>query len=122
MISFRANSALPRVIAWILAVTVAVVSVVPPDLRPETAVPHYFEHFLAFAALGAAFALGYERSPNTLAMFLVAYCAVIEIMQLFVPGRHARLLDFATDALASCFGVAVASVIKMLYNRSTRLT
>jgi VanZ family protein len=121
MILFRPNSGLPRIIAWIWGVTVAVVSIVPPELRPESGVPHYFEHFLAYAALGAAFGLGYVRSPNTLAILLVAYCALIETAQIFVPGRHARLFDFATDALAACFGVALVSVVRMLY-RSTRLT
>jgi VanZ family protein len=119
MISRRLNSVAARVVAWILAVTVAVLSIVPPELRPETGVPHYFEHFLIYAAMAAAFGLGYERSANALATILVAFCGLIEILQLFVPGRHARLLDFAIDAVATCFGVAVASFLKMLYRRTT---
>ena len=122
MISFRLNSVPARVVAWILALTIAILSIVPPDLRPETGVPHYFEHFLIYAAMAAAFGFGYERSPNALATILVAFCALIEIVQLFVPGRHARLLDFVIDALATCFGLAVASVLKIFYRRATHGT
>ncbi len=36
---------------------------------------------------------------------------VIEILQLWAPGRHARLEDFAVDALAACAGLAVAAAL-----------
>ena len=62
MIVFRLNSVPARVSAWILAVAIAVLSVVPPELRPDTGVPHYFEHFLVYAAMGAAFGIGYRWS------------------------------------------------------------
>jgi len=121
MISLRLNSVPAHIVAWILAVTIAVLSLVPPDLRPETGVPHYFEHFLLYAAMAAAFGFGYERGANALAAMLVAFCALIEIMQLFVPGRHARLLD-SIDALAICLGLAVASVLKLLDSRTSHGT
>jgi VanZ family protein len=119
VISLGPNSVPARIVAWMLAVVIAILSVVPPDLRPETGVPHYFEHFLVYAVMGAAFAFGYERNPNLLAGFLVAYCAIIEIVQLFVSGRHARLFDFATDAVATGIGLSVTLVAKLFYNHST---
>ena len=39
----------------------------------------------------------------------VVFCAMIEILQLYVPGRHARWIDFAVDALATVFGVLVGT-------------
>jgi VanZ family protein len=122
MISFRLNSVPARIISWILAATIAVLSLVPPDLRPETGVPHHFEHFLIYAAMAAAFGFAYERSAIALATILVVFCALIEIAQLFVPGRHARFVDFGTDALATCFGLAIASVLKMFSSRCTHST
>jgi VanZ family protein len=119
MHSFRLNY-LARVVAWILAAGIVALSVVPPELRPETAVPHYFEHFLAYALMGMAFGLGYKSNQAMLAIFLTAFCALIEIVQLFVPGRHARLLDFATDTIAVCLGVALASAVAMLHGRFKR--
>jgi VanZ family protein len=119
MIRIRPSLLLARIVAWTLAAILLVLSVVPPDLRPETGVPHYFEHFLAYGVTGAAFCLGYERKPNLLSVYLLIFCAVIEILQLFVPGRHARLADFATDAIAACVGIAIVSSITRLYSQRT---
>jgi len=32
---------------------------------------------------------------------------VLELLQLWMPGRHARLADFVVDALAACVGLAL---------------
>jgi len=93
-----------RIAAWSLAATILVLSLVPPDLRPETGLPHKLEHLLIFAATGAAFGLGYDAKPGLLAIQLVIFAGAIEIAQLFVPGRHARLSDFLVDAVAVCAG------------------
>ena len=117
MYSFHPTSGWARVVAWALAVIITILSVVPPDLRPDSGVPHYFEHFLAYVVVAIAFAVGYDWARTLVVLFLGAFCALIEIIQLFVPGRHARLLDFATDALGACTGVAVASAVKMFCSR-----
>jgi len=98
-----------RVVAWLLAVIVVVLSVVPPTLRPETEAPHNLEHFAAFFATGLAFGFGYDRRPVPVAFGLVSFSGMIEIIQIFVPGRHSRLSDFTVDALAVCIGVALAA-------------
>jgi len=36
---------------------------------------------------------------------------ILELLQLFVPGRHARLEDFVVDALAALVGFAIAGAI-----------
>lgn len=101
-----------RVAAWSLAITIVVLSVVPPSLRPETVLPHHLEHFTIYAITGFAFALGYRLMPALVAMELVVFSGCVEIVQLFVPGRHARLSDFVVDAVASCAGVFVAEAVK----------
>lgn len=87
---------------------------VPPDLRPETGAPHDLEHFLIYSAAGLAFGLGYPRKHGLLAILLLIYAASIEIAQLFVPGRHARLSDFIVDALAMCVGLMMVSLISRI--------
>jgi VanZ family protein len=101
-----------RIAAWGLAITIVVLSVVPPTLRPETFLPHHLEHFAIYAITGSAFALGYWLTPSLLAVQLVVFSGCVEIMQLFVPGRHARLSDFVVDAVATCAGVVAAELIK----------
>jgi VanZ family protein len=39
---------------------------------------------------------------------MVAFSAAVELVQLFVPGRHARVSDFVIDAAAICFGLIMA--------------
>lgn len=99
-----------QIAAWLLAVIVIVLSVVPPSLRPETDAPHNLEHFAAFFATGVAFGFGYDRRPVAVGFGLVLYSGMIEIIQIFVPDRHSRLSDFIVDAFAVCVGVAVAAV------------
>jgi VanZ family protein len=108
----RKNDLVVRIVAWGLAATIVVLSLVPPDLRPETGVPHKLEHFLIFAATGAAFGLGYEARRGRLAIQLVIFAGVVEIAQLFAPGRHARLSDFLVDAVAICAGSIAGSLAK----------
>jgi VanZ family protein len=47
----------------------------------------------------------------SLAVALIGFSAAIELAQMMVTGRHARLSDFLTDAGASCFGAAVSLLI-----------
>ena len=35
----------------------------------------------------------------------------IEIAQLWVPGRHARLIDFLVDTTAACIGIGLVRVV-----------
>jgi VanZ family protein len=97
-----------RFIAWTLAVVIIILSIVPPDLRPETNVPHDLEHAGIFFLTGLAFGLAYDHSKGWLASYAVIFAAAVELSQLFVPGRHARVSDFIVDAAAMCFGLIVA--------------
>jgi len=101
-----------RIAAWSLAATILVLSLVPPDLRPETGLPQKLEHLLIFTATGTAFGLGYEAMRGLLAIQLLIFAGAVEIAQLFVPGRHARLSDFLVDAGAICAGSVAGSWLK----------
>ena len=103
-----------RIVAWGLAATIVVLSLVPSKLRPETGVPHIFEHCLIFVATGAAFGLGYEARRGALAIQLVIFAGVVEIAQVFVPGRHARPSDFLVDAVVICTGFVAGSLAKQV--------
>ena len=111
MIEFRPSVLLlARVAAWSLAAAIVALSVLPPDLRPETGIPHNFEHFSIYSVAGLAFGLGYDRKPVLTAILLLIFTGSIEIAQLFVPGRHARLSDFIVDAFAMCVGLVLTSL------------
>lgn len=103
-----------RFVAWTLACAIILLSVVPPDLRPATPLPHDVEHFGIFWVTGFAFAFGYPHRKVLLSTLLVSFAAVIEVAQLFVPGRHARLSDFIVDALAVAIGLVAVLLIDWL--------
>jgi VanZ family protein len=107
-----------RIAAWCLAVVIIFLSLVPPALRPETSAPHSLEHFIIFAATGFAFGLGYERRHDLVALLLVVFSSSVEFTQLFVPGRHARLSDLITDAVAACIGLVMASLLRLAHART----
>ena len=105
-LDFRLQMTKPaRGAAWALTATIIVFSVVPPHLRPVTPLAHNVEHFGIFYATGLAFALGYRHCNLLLPTSLVSFAATVEVAQLFVPGRHARLSDFLFDAVAICVGL-----------------
>ena len=101
-----------------LATAIVALSVVPPSLRPETGLPHGIEHFVIYWATGLAFALGSELKPGLLATLLAFFSGAVEIAQLFVPGRHARLIDFIVDGLAITVGVIAGSLAAQGWARS----
>jgi VanZ family protein len=99
-----------RIFAWLLAAAVAFATLGPPRFRPHAAITHDGEHVLAFILLGLAFALAYPRQRIPTAAISVVLIGVLELLQLFAPGRHARLEDFVVDALAALAGFAIAAV------------
>ena len=108
---------LARVGGWSLAAAIVMLSVVPATLRPETGLPHNIEHFAIYWATGLAFALGYSLTP-LLATILVIFSGAVEVLQLFIPGRHARLSDFMVDALASVIGLTTVLLVTQMRNRT----
>lgn len=112
-------NALARTAAWLLLGAITVLSIVPASLRPVTAAPHDLEHFGIFVAAGAAFAAGYNIRIERFFLLAVAYCAVIEIMQIFLPSRHARFSDLLVDGASACAGIAV---VRLFGGRSSNRT
>ena len=106
-----------QIIAWILATAIVLLSLVSANLRPETGVPHGLEHFLAYSSAGAAFGLGYGRNLVLVAVLLFIFTGTIEITQLFLPGRHARLSDFVVDALAMEAGLITVALVTRIRAR-----
>jgi VanZ family protein len=96
-----------RIAAWAALASVVALTFVPPALRPVSYLPHAWEHFAAFSALGAVFAFGYPRQRLAVILAAVPVTAVLEVVQLFAPGRHARLSDFVVNTLGACIGLAM---------------
>jgi hypothetical protein len=111
-----------RVVGWCLLFLIVVLSLVPPGLRPETGAPSGVEHFGVFVLTGAALCLGYPKVGSRLSMTLVAFAGVVELLQLLVPGRHARFGDFVVDSIAAIIGVVLARVLRLACRRDSAIS
>jgi len=111
MIAFMKKLSVVRSVAWLIFVAVIALTVVPPELRPVSGLPHAVEHLVIFFLLGTSFAIGYPHHAYSLCILGISFVAALEIMQIFIPGRHARLSDFIVDAASACAGIAVTALV-----------
>ena len=109
-----------RIFAWLLAAAATFATLGPARYRPHSNLGQDAEHALAFVLIGLAFGLAYPRHRLLTSAVAVALIGMIEILQLWVPGRHARFEDFAVDALAALAGLAVAAAIDWALQRTRR--
>ena len=103
------TTTLLRLFAWSLAAAVTFATLGPPSYRPHSHLGQDGELALAFILIGLAFGLAYARHRLLTTAVAVVSIGLLEIMQLWAPGRHARFEDFAVDALTACAGVAFAA-------------
>ena len=95
-----------RALAWVGILAILVLSVVPADDRPVTGAGQGFEHFTAFALVAGMFAIGYRLSLIRLLLLALFFCGAIELLQVPLPTRHARVSDFVIDLVGSYFAIA----------------
>jgi VanZ family protein len=76
------------------------------------------EHVCAYAAvtLFALSVLG-AGATRTAAALLIAYAGVLEIGQLWVPGRHAAFIDFSASSLGVLIGLALVTALRAWHRR-----
>jgi VanZ family protein len=110
---------LARVAAWLAVLTIIVLSVVPGKMRPHVLGNDFAEHFLAYFTTASLFASGYEGSSHLLSsgVLLATSAGLLEIVQLWVPGRNADIREFAASMLAAWLGLFVVSVVRFARER-----
>ena len=101
---------LTRLMAWLILAAIIALTFVPPMWRPVSGVPQAVEHFAIFLLMGGTFALGYRGHAASIGLTAILFAAGLEILQMFFPGRHARLSDFFVNALGICAGIAIVSL------------
>jgi VanZ family protein len=106
-----------RIAAFPLIAAVVFATLGPPRYRPHAPLGQDGEHALAFVLVGLAVGLAFPRRRLVVAAVSIILIGLLEIMQLWAPGRHARLEDFLVDAMAACIGLAVAAATGRLAAR-----
>jgi VanZ family protein len=109
-----------KIVAWCLAAAVTFATLGPARYRPHSNLGQDGEHALAFVLVGLAFGAAYSGNRWLTAAITLIGTGLIEILQLWAPGRHARLEDFIVDALAACAGLVIAAAVDWVMARSRR--
>ena len=110
-------NAIFKLIAWLLAAAVTFATLGPAKLRPQSDFGHDGEHAFAFVLIGISFGLAYKRNRALTAIISIVAIGVLEILQLWAPGRHARLEDFVVNALAASGGLLFISCCEWILTR-----
>ncbi|WP_245410189.1 VanZ family protein [Falsochrobactrum shanghaiense] len=100
-----------RIAAWLLLVTILVVTISPIQLRPMTGEPADIERFAAFMVVGALFALAYPRHWLAVLVLTIGCAALFELLQRLAPGRHGEIADFIIKAAGAFTGVLIGRVL-----------
>jgi hypothetical protein len=85
---------LVRAVAWLYAGALVFIILGPASMRPETPMPLSLEHAVAFGLSGLSFSIGYRSHRLLLSLAGIGFAALLEFLQMWAPGRHARWIDF----------------------------
>jgi VanZ like family len=102
---------LVRAMAWLYAVALVFLTLGSPSIRLGTEMPHDLEHLAAFGVSGLLFSIGYPSRRLLVLLAAVGFTAVLEALQMWAPGRHARWIDLAMNGAGFCIGVGMAFVM-----------
>ena len=69
----------------------------PAEVMTRTTLGGHAEHFIAYLGSATIMGLTFRKSPRlaVLCTLLIMYAAILEVGQLYSPGRHASLQDLA---------------------------
>ena len=94
-------SSLWRISFWLCLALTSYLSLMPQGELPPINVWDKLSHSIAFAAIALSAALGWPQRDyfRSVLIPLLAFGIMIEVAQLFIPGRQFSLLDIVADAV-----------------------
>jgi hypothetical protein len=111
MVQVRMFPVLLRVSAWFCLAVIAVITLSPIGLRPETGLSPQIERFVAFAVVGALFAAAYPRYILFAAIIVLGAAVMLELLQLLAPSRHGRLFDAGVKVGGGLVGLCAGWIV-----------
>ena len=100
--------------AWAGVCFIVYATLCPLRDRPTLPVLSNLEHLAAFAVFGALFCLAYPRRTFAVLIFVLGTGALLEVLQLLTPDRHARTLDALQKIAGGAAGVFAGRAILYL--------
>ena len=104
----RKIGGLLRCAPWVAVGLLALVTLVPAQERPQSGLSSGLEHIAAYAVTAAAFSVVSTTRRWKILLVLVLYAAILEFLQRYAPGRHARFGDFLMSSAGVVVGVSGA--------------
>jgi VanZ family protein len=97
-----------RIAGWLCVCLLVWLSWIPATLEIRTGMAGQIEHAIAYCGTGAILALAYQEPRRwRMAVGLVALAGILEIGQLWVPGRTSQFIDFAASSAGAVAGVMI---------------
>lgn len=104
-----------RFLVVIVLLGLAAITLGPVGLRPELPLPNQLQRAIGFGVAGMVLGVAFGSRWRWALLIVVVAAGGLELLQLIVPGRDARLLDFVVKTIAGCLGVGfVAATRQML--------
>ncbi|KQP52325.1 hypothetical protein ASF41_23365 [Methylobacterium sp. Leaf111] len=95
-----------RAAGWLCVGLLVWLSWIPADLEIRTGMAGQIEHAIAYCGTGAILAFAYQEPRRwRIAAGLVMLAGVLEVGQLWVPGRTSQPIDFAASSVGAVMGV-----------------
>jgi VanZ family protein len=97
-----------RITGWLCVCLLVWLSWIPATLEIRTGMAGQIEHAIAYCGTGAILAFAYQEPRRwRMAVGLVALAGILEIGQLWVPGRTSQFIDFAASSAGAVVGVLI---------------
>ena len=100
-----------RIAAWACLVGIALVTLGPLGLRPSSWLSPSIERFIAFAIVGALFAVAYPRYILFSAAIVFGAALLLEVLQLLRPSRHGMAFDAAVKIAGGICGLTAGWLV-----------
>jgi glycopeptide antibiotics resistance protein len=108
------SSNLARLAAWSCLLAVAIATVAPIEMRPETALVPSSERVTAFAIMGLLFAVAYPRKLWFAILMTIGAAVALELVQLLIPSRHGRVFDATVKMAGGAAGLLIGYLARRL--------
>ena len=105
--------------AWALLCFLAYASISPLGARPTLSSSTSLEHVAAFIAVGLLFNLGYPHRATFVVLVVIGSAALLELLQIATPDRHARMLDAFEKMAGGSIGI-LAGRTALYFERALR--
>jgi VanZ family protein len=108
--------------AWACLALIAFATLCPAQLRPELAANEsdsivLLEHVGAFFLLGLLFTISHRRHQGLVFLIVFGSAIVLELLQLVVPDRDARLVDAAEKLVGGGLGIVATQCALLIRSR-----